>query len=176
MRASTIHSRADPSPTKLIKQRTVVDNKLQILAQNLDPEQEPATTSFRKTFIHATAELYRLAALLYLQRVCPLSTDERTREIYLDQAFHTLEVLDVATCPWPLFIFACESQSDDQRIQILRTVDRMDQARGLGNIFTLRSIIEGFWTQCDLRADSSSASQIKWWEMVNCDTAMPWFI
>lgn len=82
----------------------------------------------------------------------------------------------MATSPWPLFILACESQTDGQRIQILRTLDRMDSSRNIGNVLVLRSIIESFWTQCDLRADLPTSNPLKWWEMVNYETAMPWFI
>ena len=82
----------------------------------------------------------------------------------------------MATSPWPLFILACESQTDRQRIQILRTLDRMDSSRNIGNVLVLRSIIESFWTQCDLRADLPTSNPLKWWEMVNYETAMPWFI
>lgn len=175
-RAIIIHERNGLDRFDMINERRRIESHLQTLAQNLSPEEQASSSPKRRAFILATAELYRLATLLYLQRVCSLVQDEVTRPTYVDQAFATLATLEVATSPWPIFILACESRTDNQRIQILRTLDRMDAARNIGNVLVLRSIIESFWTQCDLRADVASGNPLKWWEMVNYETAMPWFI
>lgn len=160
----------------MMNKRKCIKNHLETLTQNLPSEEQASSLPQRTALTLATAELYRLATLLYLQRVCSLPQDEVTRPTHIDQAFSTLRNLEVATSPWPLFVLACESQTDCHRIQILRTLDRMDATRNIGNVLVLRSLIESFWTQCDLRADVTSGNPLKWWEMVNYKTAMPFFI
>jgi hypothetical protein len=84
--------------------------------------------------------------------------------------------MEVCTSPWPLFILACETTTDADRIKILRVLDRMDNSRTIGNVFVLRSIIEAFWKQKDLQEDVRKPKHVDWRHLVNLDTASPWFI
>lgn len=129
-----------------------------------------------QTKIQLTAELYRIAAVLYLRSVCPNIDATNQTPAWLESAFNVLAGLEICTSPWPLFVVACESQTDEQRIKILRALDRMDQHRKIGNIFVLRSLIENFWKQQDLQADGDRLRPLRWWELMNFDTAAPWFI
>ncbi|KAI0390437.1 fungal-specific transcription factor domain-containing protein [Xylariaceae sp. FL0594] len=149
---------------------------LESLHQRLDPrhEQKLPQQSLRRTL--ATAELYRLAALLYLHRACCTDTTQESRSEFIKQALDILSSLDVCTSPWPLFVIACESENDEQRITILRTLDRMDEERHIGNVFVLRHIIESFWKQQDLQADSVMTGGMKWWDTVDLNLSAPWFI
>jgi hypothetical protein len=52
----------------------------------------------------------------------------------------------------------------------------MDKERHIGNVLVLRGIIETFWKQRDLQADSGRLSNVKWWDVVDLNTAAPWFI
>lgn len=160
----------------LTSDRAILEERLQGLHQRLTPEEENIEAPIRKSQILATAELYRLTTLLYLQRVSPLDGDKDTRATYIEQAFHVLAGLEVATSPWPVFVLACESQTDEHRILMLQTLDRMDNVRGIGNVHVLRGIVETFWKQHDLSMNIGSSRQVKWWEMANCDKAVPWFI
>jgi hypothetical protein len=159
----------------LVGQRQTLETRLQNLAQRLPPAEESATPHR----ILATAEWYRLSALLYLLRVVPVpgQADDAVRAACVDQSLEVLTALDLATSPWPLFILACEintggSSDDECRICILNTLDRMDNERNVGNVLVLRELIRTFWTQCDLR----SAPPFKWWELLKSGTTMPWFI
>lgn len=129
-----------------------------------------------QTKIRLTAELYRIAAILYLRSVCPNIDATNQTPLWLAQAFEVLAGLEICTSPWPLFVVACESQTDDQRIEIMRALDRMDEDRKIGNVFVLRSLIENFWKQQDLHADGDRVRPLRWWELMNFDTAAPWFI
>lgn len=126
--------------------------------------------------IHLTAELYRIAAILYLRAICPSVDATNQTSTWLAKAFEVLTRLEVCTSPWPLFVVACESHADQQRIMILRTLDRMDENRNIGNVFVLRELIENYWIQVDLAADSEKLKPLKWWELMKFDTAAPWFI
>lgn len=129
-----------------------------------------------QTRIQQTAELYRIAAVLYLRAICPNVDATNQTPIWLSRAFEVIAGLEVCTSPWPLFVVACESQTDQQRIIILCALDRMDEARNIGNIFVLRGLIENYWKQRDLAADGTKSRPLKWCEAIKFDTAAPWFI
>lgn len=128
------------------------------------------------TRIMSTAELYRIAALIYLLRVIPESENATCRSSYVDQGFRVLRSLPICTSPWPLFVLACEAPSDEHRIEILHTLDRMDQNRKIGNVFVIRNIIETSWNKQDLQADVDNNSKFKWWELAALNNSTPWFI
>lgn len=129
-----------------------------------------------QTKMHLTAELYRIAAVLYLRAVCPSVDATNQTPAWLSRAFEVLAGLEVCTSPWPLFVIACESQTDQHRIEILCALDRMDEDRNIGNVFVLRGLIENYWKQLDLAADEEKSRSLNWWELMNFSTAAPWFI
>ncbi|KAM5355224.1 hypothetical protein ACJ41O_001870 [Fusarium nematophilum] len=163
------------SSRELVQQRLELETRLNNLIQVLDPEEEHATTPIERSHTMAKADLYRLATLLYLQRVCPVDGDNTTRNAYLDQAFEALGMLPVVSSPWPLFIVACESQSDEQRVTILQVLDKMEEARNIGNIYVARHVMEMFWKQQDLRTERVSREQLAYWHLVDGEVRVPWF-
>lgn len=130
----------------------------------------------QKVKILNTAEFYRVAALIYLLRIDAESRTIGRISIYIQQAFRILEALPICTSPWPLFVLACEVETDRQRIAILHALDRMDQDRKIGNVFVLRNIIESLWKRRDLLADTGSRSVFQWWNPAMWNTTTPWFI
>lgn len=153
-----------------------LQDRLCRLKQRLPSDYTQQHTVKDQSKIRLTAELYRIAAVLYLRAICPNIDATNQTPMWLEQAFKVLNGLAVCTSPWPLFVVACESQTDQQRIQVLRALDRMDEDRNIGNIFVLRSLIENYWKQQDLQADVDKLRPLRWWEMMNFDTAAPWFI
>ncbi|KAK9421518.1 putative Fungal-specific transcription factor domain-containing protein [Seiridium unicorne] len=153
-----------------------VESRLANLDQKMDPSYADELSPYQRTMIHSTAELYRIATFLYLQRACNAAQAHELRSIYLDQAFQVLRTLEICTSPWPLFVLACESDTDEQRIEVLYALDLMDIKRHIGNITVLREIIESFWKQQDLQADSGKPSNTKWWDVLDLTVAAPWFI
>ncbi|KAI5858217.1 fungal-specific transcription factor domain-containing protein [Durotheca rogersii] len=154
----------------------MIQNRITKLEQHLHPADASILAPRERTRIYTTAELYRIAALLYLLRTGESAQNQDLRSMYLDEAFKALGRLEVCTSPWPLFVIACETESDHQRIMILQTLDRMDDTRHIGNVFVLRGIIESFWKQQDLQADSGRNTNIKWWNVVNLNIPAPWCI
>ncbi|KAK7952270.1 N-terminal fungal transcription regulatory domain-containing protein [Apiospora aurea] len=153
-----------------------IEAKLATLEQTLAPDSTDKLSQSERTRILTTAELYRVAASLYLQRTTNSPQALEARSIYLTQAFQLLGNLSICTSPWPLFVIACESEADEQRIEILLNLDKMDRERHIGNYYVLREVIEVYWKQHDLQADSARQSQTKWWDIVDLNTAAPWFI
>lgn len=146
-----------------------------MLSQQLSPEEASNSTPTQVENASTTAELYRLASLLYLQRVVPTMGDDVRRADYLDRAFATLKELSVATSPWPVFITACEARTEEERIYILEVLDQMDEVRNIGNVCVMRSIIEAVWKQQDLRETSVKSEAIQWWLCIDSGVLVPWF-
>ncbi|KAK7223114.1 hypothetical protein V2G26_011117 [Clonostachys chloroleuca] len=169
---SANHQNSQPS----IESRIWLDGRLQALNQRLHPDENLCTTPAERCRTLVTAELYRLAAILYLQRVCPMEGDHARRVGYLDQAFDAYAKLESVSSPWPLFVAACESRKDEQRLIILEILDEMERARSIGNISDMRRAIEMYWKQCDLRVDMDQTRQLEWWRFVDCGITVPWFV
>ncbi|KAI9163791.1 transcriptional regulatory protein [Paramyrothecium foliicola] len=150
--------------------------RLENLVQKLDPTEEESITSMRKVQILATAELYRLAAQMYLYRVCPSLEDDECIAVLLEQALATINQLPIVTSPWPVFIVACESKTDAHRICMLSVLDIMSQARKIGNLNTMRAAIESYWKQYDLQADAAVEKTVPWWLMFDDVKPVPWFV
>lgn len=164
----------DPEPT-LLQRQFDLKTKLLNLEQCLDPDEDKCAAPLKRTRVLATAELYRLASLLYLLQVCPAVKDGKIRADCLEKAFAALKTLQVASSPWPVFILACESQSDEQRIAILQTLDQMHDTRSIGNILVMRDIVEKIWKQSDLQSDAVPSLQLAWCQFIKSDIPVPWF-
>ncbi|KAF2637258.1 hypothetical protein P280DRAFT_458462 [Massarina eburnea CBS 473.64] len=150
----------------------LVDLRQEILVQ---PGETSGTISH--TRITLTAELYRLAALLYLYRNAPSGsdTDIEVRE-YSKQGLVILEQMDVCTSPWPLFILACNACSDTDRIKVMRIIEEGGTERRVGNYQIIRSLVQKVWKQHDLRADGKGGGRIDWRDLIEVGSTMPSFI
>lgn len=158
----------------LHQERLNLEGKLGHLTQQVSPD-ERSSHPLKRSCALATAELYRLAALLYLQRVSPMVGDDVSRAHYLYQAYGSLEILDVASSPWPIYVIACESRLEEQRMTMLRILQDMERTRNVGNIEVMRKLVEFIWKQNDLQADSVKDQQLPWWNSTFSDSAVPWF-
>ncbi|CAG9984370.1 unnamed protein product [Clonostachys byssicola] len=176
LRSRTSRCADNRSSQPSIESRIWLDGRLQALIQRLHPDENLCTTPAERCRTLITAELYRLATILYLQRVCPMEGDHARRVGYLDQAFDAYAKLQRVSSPWPLFVVACESRKDEQRLIILEILDEMDRARSIGNISDMRKAIEMYWKQCDLRVDMDQTRQLEWWRFVDCGITVPWFV
>jgi hypothetical protein len=124
-----------------------------------------------------TAELYRIATLLYLYAVCTDLVDNMERDYRLHQALDILQQMAVCTSPWPLFIVAGEVTTDTQRIIILDVLGRMDKMRNIGNVLVVRRLIEAYWKQLDLvGCGEKSQRRPRIWQFLSSGSATPWFI
>ena len=103
-----------------------------------------------------TAELYRLASLIYFQRaVRRISQDSSEVRALLQNALIILEDLEVCSAPWPMFIIACEVRESFERTSILKVLESSEKFRKAGNLVWLRNMILAMWKQDDLETYSS---------------------
>lgn len=71
-------------------------------------------------------ELYRLAALLYLERVARHSPRDAPRAVQLrSDAFTLLGSMKVCDRPWPLFVLSMEAENEDQRRTAMSMIEHM---------------------------------------------------
>ncbi len=171
---------ANPKPPEYCGMCLALEAQLLNLTQRipLDERGNDLCTPAESAQILGTADLYRMAALLYLRRISPAPSVGEIDPMpsYVCEAFRVHESLQIWTSPWPLFVLACEADADGQRMAILTALRDMDERRGIGNVFVLRGIIESLWKQKDLQADSGQPWVFQWWEPKNIDTVTPWFI
>ncbi|KAI1389659.1 fungal-specific transcription factor domain-containing protein [Hypoxylon trugodes] len=175
LRGESAHFSAEERARRADEWRAI-ESRITIPSQHLSPTDATRLPAHERTRILTTAELYRIATYLYLQRTGECTQSHELRTMYLEQAFQALGILDVCTSPWPLFVIACETENDQQRILILQALDRMDDERRIGNVYVLRDIIESYWKQQDLQADSGRVSNAKWWNVVDLNITAPWCI
>ena len=124
-----------------------------------------------------TAELYRIAALIYLHRsVIRSSSDSDVLKDLVARSLKIIADLGVCTSPWPIFMTACEVIGDDQRIKILDAVDKMQTERRIGNVQIIRNIIEAVWKQADLHPSQQGKTRVDWKSLLDMERQIPSFI
>ncbi|PPJ58373.1 hypothetical protein CBER1_10782 [Cercospora berteroae] len=175
MRAEVVAHNAQDTTGTTWQVRVALEEKLRGVRQTFSPDEASQSTSDQITTSAATAELYRLASLLYLLRVVPVHGDEAQRLFSLQQAFAALEQVRVATSPWPVFMVACEARTEERRVEILDILDSMDAARNVGNVRITRDIIQTVWKQQDLRGSADVTGPVPWWLCIDSTIPVPWF-
>jgi hypothetical protein len=99
-------------------------------------------------------ELFRLAALIYLERVSKnFSGQSRKLDHWTSQGFVILDGLDTCRWPFPLFVLACEARTDVQRMMILGLFARSLKKPHLPHLQMVKALIQTVWVQDDLEVD-----------------------
>ena len=98
------------------------------------------------------AECYRLAALIYLERVARGTLQSTAKVAMLAElAFKSLSQIRALERPWPLFVLALEANGEEQRRILLDVLDGGAEYRGEeGNFSMLRKMVKSAWMQQDL--------------------------
>ncbi|KAL5314215.1 hypothetical protein ACEPPN_018640 [Leptodophora sp. 'Broadleaf-Isolate-01'] len=140
-------------PPELSSISNQLETQLKSLTQTHRIVHENMTGNLDSSRITQTAELYRIASLIYLYQSITLKP-MRCPELknLINNALLILHKLGICTSPWPLFIIACEVTEDEQRVVILETLEKMRMVRRIGNVEIMRNIIEAVWKRGDLNA------------------------
>lgn len=158
-----------------------LQSRLENLSQNIviKPEQQSHSWphSIDETRIRDTADFYYLAALIYFRRqILHLPPHNQAIQSPVESALVLIREMKVCTSPWPLFVVACEVQTDEQRLQILQTLQRMEEQRRIGNIGVTRMIVEALWKQRDLSMNDVARTAMDWRAIVDVEEMTPSFI
>ncbi|TVY43650.1 hypothetical protein LSUB1_G001009 [Lachnellula subtilissima] len=124
-----------------------------------------------------TAELYRLAALIYLHTtLLPLPRPSSPLQSLVSRSLGLLEMFPVCTSPWPLFVTALEVNNDTDRVRVLHVLEVMQRVRRIGNVGVLQKVVETFWKQMDLRDTGNHDERFDWRELFDMRGRLPSFI
>lgn len=100
-----------------------------------------------------TAELYRLATLIYLGRVARAEPrDSEVTKEPIVQAFTLLRNLTFCERPWPLFVVGLEAHTEEQRGTVLAVLRESLRRRPMGSMVLASRMIREAWAQQDLQA------------------------
>lgn len=155
-----------------------IRDQLYNLEQEIYFAPEAGSGVFDTNRIKAAAEFYRVAACLYLEQVAQDPSSGKYIQALVHGGFALLGEMDVCTSPWPLFILACHSNSDELRIRILRTLEAMKSKRRIGNVHVLEQIIEAVWRQQDILGINTDAhsSPVDWRNVIAMEAPMQTFV
>lgn len=131
------------------------------------------------TCILQTAELYRLASIIYLHTTSlPLARSSAQFQSLVSRVLGLLETLSVCTSPWPLFVTALEVDNDADRVRILRVLETMQKIRRIGNVEVLQSVVVAVWKLMDLRGGNcgDDDERLDWRELFDISGHLPSFI
>ncbi|KAK1249244.1 hypothetical protein MKX07_002760 [Trichoderma sp. CBMAI-0711] len=99
-------------------------------------------------------ELYRLAALIYLNRAAlGYSGEELRHRNLVNRGLDILCGKLTSTPPWPVFMIACEARDDAQRMTALEILNRAGEEPRSFNMRLIRQLVEACWNQDDLHDD-----------------------
>lgn len=158
------------------------ESTAQLLKQQLDIAQEYISNGSNAAFFaqlqrrEITAELYRIAGLVYVLRAASDlygSSQEVVRLV--DIALGLLTELGTFDRSFPLLIVACEAGSDAQRRQVLDLFGRTRTRYPLKGLLRTQKIVEASWTQDDLHLSNGINYHDKLTAVISSGTMFPLF-
>jgi hypothetical protein len=146
----------------------IFDWRIRTIPVSAIPNQTPDTI--------AVVELYRLAILIYINRVTRNRVDQSTRvQQQIDSAFTFLSRLNSCERQFPLFILGCEARTDEQRAMILDLISRTENTIYSRSLNYVKILIRKIWTQDDL-ADRELDYWDKLTSIISCCSVVPSFV
>lgn len=166
-----------PSHNEILIQ---LEQRLRLLCQSLTTPGPTFSVPGNESSVLDTAELYRIAALIFLERACrrrPRSAPEV--EHLIEAGLSTLQRLQVCAVMWPLFIVACEAETDEQRTIVLAIFEASKQFRKAGNISSVQELTEAVWKQDDLftysRIAALTVPLLRYGSVISASSQLPNF-
>jgi len=106
------------------------------------------------------AQLYRLAGLIYIERVFRACPNKGRLARWSAEAFDIVRQLQVCERPFPLFFVACEAQSDEERGMIISLLERTHQKSSRPGLHAIEQMIQSMWVQHDLVSDTGERNYV----------------
>lgn len=121
-------------------------------------------------------EVYRLAILVYVNRVSANVLDHATKtQQHIDKAFELLSRLGSCERQFPVFILGCEARTDEQRAIIIDLISRTETKDSSRYFIHINMLLEIIWKQTDL-ANGGLDYWDKLTSVVSCCTVVPSFV
>ena len=154
---------------------SLIENRLLDLQQELIVQSGSTTGNIDNKRITFTAELYRIAALLYFyQTIPPTFLPIIDIQNLLDSALSMLWEMKICSSPWPLFIIAC-SILEEHRIPILNLMEASGSSRRIGNYSIIMGLVKAVWKRQDMLSEGKAKRYVDWRDLVQ-GGYMPSFI
>lgn len=153
----TEHNDLSPSQTQELY---ALEAKLRAGLIESTPIDAPSDTLSRNR--DKTTELYRIAALIYLNRAAlGYSGDEFRHKNLVSRGLDILCGELPYIPPWPVFMISCEARDDSQRMTALRILTRAGEEPRSYNMRLLQELVEACWNQDDLHDDEAIEYHLK---------------
>lgn len=137
-----------PSHTEALRH---LEQRLRSLHHFMTPQGPTFSTTSNQSSILDTAELYRTAALIFLEIACWRRLRCAPEVEHLVEAGLTiLQRLKVCAVVWPLFIISCEAETNEEGKIVLATFKASKKSRKAGYIPWAQRLTEAAWKQDDL--------------------------
>jgi hypothetical protein len=123
------------------------------------------------------AQLYRLAALLYLQRALrrtPHSAQTTTNLV--EEGLAMLSEIETCERPWPLFVIACEARTNTDRALVLDIFAKSQSMTNIRDLGAIRKMVEAAWVQDDLHEEQELDYVAKLNAVMSAHKILPTFI
>lgn len=141
-------------PNHLSESHLKTVRSLEIRLKHLEQRQAAVLPSDTMQVTQETqiAELFRLAAIIYLLRMAKGESEtSKCLASAMDQALHILNEIEYCDRPWPLFIIGLESRTEEQRSRMVQVLESSVKRRPLGSMTLVKRMVPDAWTQQDLR-------------------------
>jgi hypothetical protein len=147
-------------------------SRVQKINQNLF-----STNDANTSYALDVAELYRLAALIYLLR-CHEDIVDNSEDLssYVASAFDVLSRLRVCERPFPLLITGCEAKTDKGRHIVLALISNTISETKVRSYNCVRAVTESFWNLEDLDDGDKTPYISKMTTVISCSDIFPSFI
>ena len=120
------------------------------------------------------ARCYHLCARIYLNRiVLGYNGSEIQHRRIVDEALSSIAETSVQDVPWPIFIAACEAQTDEQRRQVLNIPFNRYNQQASNNTKIVLRLVNSFWNLVDLDTEDSMSYVKKMSAVVSSSPFLP---
>lgn len=157
-----------------------LEQRLRSLHQFLAPQGLTSSDPRNESSITDTAEFYRIAALIFLERACRRSPRGAPQVQHLVKVgLGILQRLKVCAVMWPLFVVACEAETDEQRLIVLAAFEASSNFRKAGNILWVQELTAAVWKQDDLftfaRTPKAAEPLLRYGSIISASSQLPNF-
>lgn len=154
-----------------------IESRLLNLQQELHIQPGSTSGTIDTTRITLTAELYRIAAVLYFYQTVPATfIPVANTQDFIRNGLNILWEMKICSSPWPLFILACSVTEDEDRIRILDLMETSGSSRRIGNYSIILGLVKAVWKRQDLITDERAKQNVDWRDLVEEGGYMPSFI
>lgn len=137
-------------PTDTLYHTAEYATSLKQLESSIEALNTSSTGKNSTSELNLDMELYRLAALAYLERGSTnFSGPSAKLNRWIDYAFKIMATMETGHQPFIIFIFGCEARSDERRIFILDLFQKAESVKRR-NLNVVHRMVQAVWLQDDL--------------------------